>query len=230
MLRSTLRLVAAVLLAVGLVCAPPVSLDANAKAKKAAAKTSSKKSSKKEVKRGKNAKTAKKEKSSKRGSKDRVAKSSKRNDRSRATKSTRSTRRGKNDDDNQVSRSRRTAPTPAPVAKKTVDSFDGDDEDAEEAEEPPGPRPANRLVSDISSTRVTQIQAALIQKGFLTGPATGVYDQPTFQAMAAFQSRNGWNPNGNPTADALKALGVPKTSGRPLMTPARMLEATAPPR
>ncbi len=228
MLRSSLRLVAAVLLAVGLVCAPPVSLDASAKAKKAAAKTSSKKSSKKEVKRGKSAKTAKKEKSSKRGSRDRVAKSSKRNDRGRATKST---RRGKNDDnDNQASRSRRTAPTPTPVAKKTVDSFDGDDDDAEEAEEPPGPRPANRIVAEIASTRVTQIQTALIQKGLLTGPTTGVYDQPTFQAMAAFQSRNGWNPNGNPTADALKALGVPKTSGRPLMTPARMLEATAPPR
>ena len=234
MLRSTLRLVAAALLAVGLVFAPSA---AGAKSKKSDKKASSR-DAKKGSKHDKKDKTAKKDKDKKGKSKkdsrsdDRTAKRSKHDSDSTAKVS----KRGKNDgdddddDDDRSSRARRTAPPPSQtVAKRTVDDDSADaDDDGDEADEPPGPKPANRIVADMSPVRVTQIQTALISKGFLVGPPNGVYDQPTFQAMAAFQARNGWNAVGVPTADSLKALGVPKTSGRTYMTPSRVVEATAP--
>ena len=234
MLRSTLRLVAAALLAVGLVFAPSV---AGAKSKKSDKKASSR-DAKKGSKHDKKDKTAKRDKGKKdkkgtskkdRRSDDRTAKRSK-HDHDRTAKVS---KRGKNDgddDDDRSTRARRTAPPSPAVAKRVVDDADAADaDDGDEAEEPPGPKPANRIVADMSPVRVTQIQTALISKGLLAGPPNGVYDQPTFQAMAAFQTRNGWNGVGVPTADSLKALGVPKNSGRAFMTPARVVEATAPP-
>jgi cytoskeletal protein RodZ len=213
MFRTSVRLVAALIVAVGLLVAPATGLSKSKPRKEA------KVSKKKESSRDKKSK-----KSSKRD--DRASKrkaSSKAAAKSPAKSSTR--RRGKNDDDDsRATRRRREQPRPV-VARNVSD----DDEDVEEAEEPAGPRPANRLVADIATTRVVQIQSALIQRGLLVGPPSGVYDQATFQAMSSFQARNGWNANGNPTADALKALGVPKNSGRSLYTPARVVEATAPP-
>jgi FtsZ-interacting cell division protein ZipA len=210
MYRTSVRLAAALLLAVGLLFSNAPGAGAAAKKKprteaKASAKKPSKKDSKKESKKRD----------------DRTAKRKKADTRSRtvAKKSSK-----KDDEDARATRRRREQPRPA-VASKASDV-----DEEEEAEEPAGPRPANRLVAEIAPTRVVQIQNALIQKGLLVGPPTGVYDQATFTAMATFQSRNGWNANGNPTADSLKALGVPKNSGRPLYTATRAVDATAPPR
>jgi hypothetical protein len=213
MYRTSVRLAAALLLAVGLLFSNAPGAGAAARKKpRTEAKASAKKPSKKDSK-----KESKKE-SKKRD--DRTAKRKKADTRSRtvAKKSSK-----KDDEDARATRRRREQPRPVVASKAS-------DVDEEEAEEPAGPRPANRLVADIAPTRVVQIQNALIQKGLLVGPPTGVYDQATFSAMATFQSRNGWNANGNPTADALKALGVPKNSGRPLYTATRAVDATAPPR
>lgn len=240
MLRRSVRLFAAVLLAFGLVCAGAGS-PGLAKSKKADKKASSKssKSSKKDKKSSKHERSAKKDKKSgkKDNKKDKKSKKSDRSDdrvakSSKSSKNNSSVRRGKNDDDDDdtaSTRSRRTNAPDASVAKRVVDNADGaDDGSGDDTDEPAGPKPANRVVADISPMRVSQIQTALIAKGLLAGPANGVYDQPTFLAMQTFQTRNGWNPVGVPTADSLKALGVPKNSGRAYMTPARVVDATAP--
>jgi hypothetical protein len=208
MFRTSVRLVAALIVAVGLLVAPATGL--------------SKSKPRKETKVSKNSKKKKESPRDKKSQK-RDDRASKRKASSKSSNKTASRRRGKNDDaESRATRRRREQPRPV-VARNVAD------DEPDEADEPAGPRPANRLVADIAPTRVVQIQSALIQKGLLAGPPSGVYDQATFQAMAGFQSRNGWNANGNPTADALKALGVPKNSGRSLYTPARVVEATAPP-
>jgi peptidoglycan hydrolase-like protein with peptidoglycan-binding domain len=83
-------------------------------------------------------------------------------------------------------------------------------------------------VSEIAPGRVTEIQNALVKAGVFAGPATGVYDQSTFEAMTTFQSRHGFGATGMPTAEALKALGVRKNSGLGITTPSVVLRSTAP--
>jgi len=117
-------------------------------------------------------------------------------------------------------------PEPRPsVAKSTSDTDTS--EDAEE-DDTPTLRPANRYVGDISATRVIEIQNALIKAGSFPGPATGVYDQSTFDAMMSFQSRRGFGATGMPTAEALKALGVRKNSGIGISTPQTVVRTTTP--
>jgi peptidoglycan hydrolase-like protein with peptidoglycan-binding domain len=111
-------------------------------------------------------------------------------------------------------------------AAKTPTSDDDDESLAED--KPALPRPANRFVSDIAPGRVTEIQNALMKAGVFAGPATGVYDQTTFDAMTTFQARRGFGATGMPTAEALKALGVRKNSGIGLTTPAVVVQSTAP--
>jgi Putative peptidoglycan binding domain len=64
----------------------------------------------------------------------------------------------------------------------------------------------------IPPERVVEIQNALIKAGFLSGPASGQYDDATVQAMKGFQAANGFPMTGTPTAPALKKLGVSKRS------------------
>jgi peptidoglycan hydrolase-like protein with peptidoglycan-binding domain len=71
------------------------------------------------------------------------------------------------------------------------------------------PRPSG---SGIPAERVTEIQNALIKAGYLTGPASGQYDDQTTQAMKEFQTANGFPATGAPSAPALKRLGVSKRS------------------
>jgi hypothetical protein len=149
--------------------------------------------------------------------------------RSSGKASARAGKRGKNDD--RISR-RAGRPERRP-AQKSVVRYDvakaPSIEDASVAEdEPERPRPANRLVGEIGPGRVTEIQNALIQAGVFAGPATGVYDKTTFDAMTTFQSRRGFGATGMPTAEALKALGVRKNSGIGLTTPAVVVQSTAP--
>lgn len=85
---------------------------------------------------------------------------------------------------------RRSEPDAAPVAATPHTSYSG----------------------GIPTERVTEIQNALIKAGFLTGPASGQYDDATVQAMKGFQAANGFPVTGTPTAPALKKLGVAKRS------------------
>jgi peptidoglycan hydrolase-like protein with peptidoglycan-binding domain len=65
-------------------------------------------------------------------------------------------------------------------------------------------------VSGIPSERATEIQNALIKRGYLDGPATGQWDDNSVDAMKQFQSDNGFPVTGQPSAPALKRLGVSK--------------------
>ena len=237
-----LSLCIALILAAGLAVAP-----VSAKSKKSSTpkKTSAKKDSKKSSKKNsrdasaKSSKKGKKDsKADSRSAKSRSRKVTKKDDRSakRVTAPRSAPKRGKNEDEEKYAPNRssqrdsRVAASSPVVQPSTVIAggsatfVEGDDPDA-----PPAPKPANRIVADISPGRVVQIQTALIKEGLMSGPANGVYDQATFSAMSSFQSRKGLKPLGVPTADSLKALGVPKNSGRNYMTASRVLESTAPP-
>ncbi len=73
-------------------------------------------------------------------------------------------------------------------------------------------RAARRLVLRpaglIPRERVLEIQRALIERGFLPGPPTGVYDAQTVEAMKRFQEAEGIEVTGYPTAQALYRLGL----------------------
>ena len=70
------------------------------------------------------------------------------------------------------------------------------------------PRPS----PGIPTERITEIQTALIKAGFMDGPASGLYDESTIDAMKQFQSKNGLSQTGLPSARLLKKLGVAKRS------------------
>ncbi|GBC78334.1 hypothetical protein HRbin08_01822 [bacterium HR08] len=73
-------------------------------------------------------------------------------------------------------------------------------------------RTARRLVLRpgglIPRERVREIQLALIERGFLEGSPTGVYDARTVEAMKRFQQAEGIEVTGYPTAQALYRLGL----------------------
>lgn len=85
-----------------------------------------------------------------------------------------------------------------------------------------GPRPA----PGIPPERVTEIQNALIKSGFLDGPATGVYDDATIDAMKQYQAQNGLSQTGLPSAPLLKKLGVPKRSNDGYAVPVNSVSET----
>jgi hypothetical protein len=240
MIRHTLKVAAAVLVALGLLLAAPGGgamaqrgRDKKASSKKQPTKQSSKKATSKNASSRKSAKTAAKKQSSKKS--ERVAKKGRADSRKSSKKAQsvakRSNRRVADEPDRTSRRAdrresdatARSASSPARTARTPL----VDDEDEGEEDEPAGPRPANKYVASISTARVTEIQNALIQKGVLVGPPTGVYDQTTFQAMTTFQTRNGFGATGMPTAEALKALGVRKNTGVGISSPGRVLETTA---
>jgi hypothetical protein len=65
-------------------------------------------------------------------------------------------------------------------------------------------------VNGIPTERATEIQNALIKRGYLDGPPSGQWDDGTVDAMKAFQSDNGISATGMPSAPSLKRLGVSK--------------------
>jgi hypothetical protein len=66
----------------------------------------------------------------------------------------------------------------------------------------------------IDSARVTQIQQALIREHYLTGEATGSWDNDTKAAMTKYQADQGWQTKLTPDSRALKKLGLgPDYSG-----------------
>jgi len=60
----------------------------------------------------------------------------------------------------------------------------------------------------MSSERATEIQNALIQHGYLTGPASGVWDAQSIAAMQKLQSDSGWQSKITPDSRALIKLGL----------------------
>lgn len=60
----------------------------------------------------------------------------------------------------------------------------------------------------IDGERATQIQAALIGAGYLSGEATGHWDAETEAAMHKFQADNGWQTKLIPDSRAIIKLGL----------------------
>lgn len=60
----------------------------------------------------------------------------------------------------------------------------------------------------MSPERATQIQEALIQKGYLSGEPTGTWDSASFAAMQRLQSDNNWQTKLVPDSRALIKLGL----------------------
>jgi Putative peptidoglycan binding domain len=65
------------------------------------------------------------------------------------------------------------------------------------------PRP-----SSPSSDRYREIQESLISRGYLQGPANGVWDQNSADAMRKFQTEQKMDPTGKISAKALISLGL----------------------
>ena len=60
----------------------------------------------------------------------------------------------------------------------------------------------------IDPERATQIQQALIREHYLTGDATGKWDDTTVAAMQKFQADQGWQTKLTPDSRALMKLGL----------------------
>ena len=60
----------------------------------------------------------------------------------------------------------------------------------------------------IDKDRAAEIQAAPIREHYLTGEPTGVWDQRSKDAMARYQSDNGWQTKVLPDSRALIKLGL----------------------
>jgi hypothetical protein len=60
----------------------------------------------------------------------------------------------------------------------------------------------------IAAERATEIQGALIRKGYLSGEPTGTWDAATIAAMQKLQADNGWQSKITPDARALNKLGL----------------------
>ena len=78
----------------------------------------------------------------------------------------------------------------------------------------------------IPAERATEIQGALIKSGYMNGPASGVYDEATIEAMKKFQAANGMSQTGLPSAALLKKLGVPKRSNDGYAVPVNSVSQT----
>ncbi len=72
---------------------------------------------------------------------------------------------------------------------------------------PAGPRA-------IDSDRATQIQAALIKNGYMTGTPSGRWDAESQEAMQRLQGAQGWQTKLTPDSRALILLGLGPNTGQ----------------
>lgn len=77
----------------------------------------------------------------------------------------------------------------------------------------------------MSSERATEIQTALISKGYLSGEPTGSWDSSSYAAMQKLQSDNGWQTKLVPDSRALIKLGLGPGSTPALVTTAATTSA-----
>ncbi len=75
----------------------------------------------------------------------------------------------------------------------------------------------------MNSERATEIQSALIGRGYLTGEPTGSWDSASMAAMQKLQSDNGWQTKFVPDSRAIIKLGLGPNS-----TPVPAATASAP--
>jgi Putative peptidoglycan binding domain len=61
---------------------------------------------------------------------------------------------------------------------------------------------------EMPAERATQIQTALIKRGYMTGEPTGTWDPQTIAAMQKLQGDNGWQTKITPDSRALIKLGL----------------------
>jgi peptidoglycan hydrolase-like protein with peptidoglycan-binding domain len=74
----------------------------------------------------------------------------------------------------------------------------------------------NNKQAAIDSERATQIQTALIKKGYLSGDPTGTWDASTQAAMQKMQADNGWQTKLVPDSRAIIKLGLGPTQDEAL--------------
>lgn len=80
---------------------------------------------------------------------------------------------------------------------------------------------AERPSYGMTTERASEIQSALIQRGYLTGDPTGAWDATSIAAMQKLQSDNGWQTKFVPDSRAIIKLGLgPSTSPAPSATAA----------
>ncbi len=78
----------------------------------------------------------------------------------------------------------------------------------------------HRDTGGMPAERATQIQMALIQKGYLAGEPSGAWDASSIAAMQKLQADNGWQTKLTPDARALIKLGLgPQPVTVPIPTP-----------
>ena len=76
----------------------------------------------------------------------------------------------------------------------------------------------------VPTERVVEIQNALIKAGYISGTPSGEYDNSTVEAMKQFQSDNGLDKTGRPSAHSLKKLGVTKRANDGYAVPVKKAE------
>lgn len=69
-------------------------------------------------------------------------------------------------------------------------------------------KPQPKKTAHIEAERASEIQTALIRTGYLTAPATGIWDAQTQAAMEKLQADNGWQTKLVPDARAIIKLGL----------------------
>ncbi len=75
---------------------------------------------------------------------------------------------------------------------------------------------SDRPTYGMSTERATEIQSALIQRGYLTGEPTGTWDSSSIAAMQKLQGDNGWQTKLVPDSRALIKLGLgPNSNATP---------------
>ena len=79
----------------------------------------------------------------------------------------------------------------------------------------------------MSSERATEIQSALIQRGYLTGEPTGTWDASSVNAMQKLQSDSGWQTKFVPDSRAIIKLGLGANS-KSAATPSTSAAVQAP--
>jgi peptidoglycan hydrolase-like protein with peptidoglycan-binding domain len=78
----------------------------------------------------------------------------------------------------------------------------------------------------IEDDRATQIQAALIKAGYLTGTPTGHWDAQSEAAMGKLQADNGWQTKLVPDSRALIKLGLGPAADSPPVSAASSIASS----